>query len=414
MKRVVFSVLILLCYIQLHAQQTEQIDTIGVKVFFRQGQSILDISYRDNGLRLGAFAERIRLLQQDSLSHVRSIRIVAGASPEGSMATNNRLSENRAAQIRTFLLQRIEPGNLLFEVTSHGIDWEGLISLAEASDMPYRTEVLNTLRYVPDEVIRNGVKVDERKQLLKTMHGGIPWRYMTEHFFPDLRYSEVQLIYAVELFPGPQLTVDSIFVYKTDTIQVPVTQPESAAAQPERKPFYMAVKTNLLYDAILIPNIGVEFYVGQGWSVGADWMYAWWKNDKRHDYWRIYGGELEIRKYFGRRAAEKPLTGHHLSVYLQGLTYDFELGGTGYLSEFSYGAGIEYGYSLPIGYRLNLDFGIGIGYLGGKYKKYKPIDTHYVWQETRQRHWFGPTKAEVSLVWLLGNGNYNVKKGGTR
>ena len=176
----------------------------------------------------------------------------------------------------------------------------------------------------------------------------------------------------------------------------------------------MALKTNLLYDAALVPNIGAEFYVGRGWSVGGNWMYAWWNSDRRHNYWRTYGGELDIRKYFGRRALAKPLTGHHLGLYGQMLTYDFETGGTGFLSKLSYGVGIEYGYSLPVGRRLNLDFGIGIGYLGGEYKKYDPIDGHYVWKETRQRHWFGPTKAEISLVWLLGRGNYNEKKGGAR
>ena len=143
-------------------------------------------------------------------------------------------------------------------------------------------------------------------------------------------------------------------------------------------------------------------------------MYAWWKSDKRHDYWRTYGGELDVRKYFGRRAKQKPLTGHHLGVYGQMLTYDFELGGTGYQSKLSYGAGIEYGYSLPVAKRLNIDFGIGIGYLGGEYKEYEPIDGHYVWQATRQRHWFGPTKAEISLVWLIGRGNTNKGKGGAR
>nr|WP_147351517.1 DUF3575 domain-containing protein [Bacteroides caccae] len=28
------------------------------------------------------------------------------------------------------------------------------------------------------------------------------------------------------------------------------------------------------------------------------------------------------------------------------------------------------------------------------------------------RRWFGPTKAGISLVWLIGRGNYNEKKGG--
>lgn len=43
-----------------------------------------------------------------------------------------------------------------------------------------------------------------------------------------------------------------------------------------------------------------------------------------------------------------------------------------------------------------------------------PLDGHYVWQATKNRHWFGPTKAEISLVWLLGRGNSNNKKGGVK
>ena len=199
----------------------------------------------------------------------------------------------------------------------------------------------------------------------------------------------------------------------------PVVAEESATA--ERKPFYMALKTNLLYDAALVPNLGAEFYVGRGWSVGGSWMYAWWNSDRKHRYWRTYGGELDIRKYFGRRAGEKPLTGHHLGLYGQMLTYDFELGGKGYMGgrpggtlwdKMHWGVGLEYGYSLPIGRRLNLDFGIGVGYLGGEYREYTPQDGHYLWQRTKKRHWFGPTKAEVSLVWLIGRGNCNEKKGG--
>ena len=80
----------------------------------------------------------------------------------------------------------------------------------------------------------------------------------------------------------------------------------------------------------------------------------------------------------------------------------------------NYAGGVEYGYSKPVGKRLNLDFTIGLGYMGGKYHEYLPVDDCYVWQVTKQRHWFGPTKAEVSLVWLLGYGNVNEGKGGAR
>lgn len=152
-------------------------------------------------------------------------------------------------------------------------------------------------------------------------------------------------------------------------------------------------------------------------------LYAWWNSNKRHNYWRIYGGELDIRKYFGRRAQTKPLTGHHLGIYGQAFTYDFETGHKGYIGgkpggtlwdKLNYAIGVEYGYSLPISRRLNLDFTLGVGYWGGEYHEYIPSDGHYVWQSTKQRHWFGPTKAEVSLIWLIGRGNYNEKKGGKR
>ena len=56
-----------------------------------------------------------------------------------------------------------------------------------------------------------------------------------------------------------------------------------------------------------------------------------------------------------------------------------------------------------MGRRLNLDFSIGLGLFHGQFKEYLPIDGRYVWQVTKKRNWIGPTKAEVSLVWHLGD-----------
>ena len=178
-----------------------------------------------------------------------------------------------------------------------------------------------------------------------------------------------------------------------------------------KKPWYVGVKTNMLYDAMLVPNGGLEIYLGKNWSIDAYWMYAWWKSDRVHNYWRTYGGDVELRKWLGSAARRKPLTGHHIGAYAQIVTYDFELGGRGYLADrWSYAAGVSYGYSLPVAKRLNIDFSIGLGYMGGEYKEYLPQDGHYVWQSTKRRHWIGPTKAEISLVWLIGRGNTNKTK----
>lgn len=188
--------------------------------------------------------------------------------------------------------------------------------------------------------------------------------------------------------------------------------------------FYMNLRSNILCDAALIPNLGAEFYVGRNLSVGAAFYYAWWENDIRHR-WDVNGIEINARWWVGQQSRIKPLSGHHLGFYTQILVYDFEFGNKGYIGGIpghtifdhpQIGMGIEYGFSLPVSRRLNLDFSLGVGYLGGKVYDYKVVDSHYVWQSTRRRNWFGPTKAEVSLVWLIGNGNFNIKraKGGIR
>lgn len=406
-------------------------DTLRCRFYFPVGSSTPDLSYRNNGVRLDSLLSGIRSRQSHSV--LRRISMRSGSSPEGNSASNKRLSDERLASLRGLILERLSVPDSVFVCTSSGNDWEGLASLVKASDMPYREEVLRILRDTPEWVTRNGVVVDSRKRQLMNLRGGRVWHYMAEHFFPELRHSSVIECEFEPVPKGPDRDTavlprqakprDTVIVRDTieRTVVIRDTVQAAVPVADVPKAFYMGLKTNLLYDALLVPNIGVELYLGKGWAVGGNWMYAWWNSNKRHNYWRLYGGELDVRKYFGRRVADKPLTGHHLGLYGQLFTYDFETGGKGYMGgkpggslweKCNYAVGVEYGYSLPVGRRLNLDFVIGAGYWGGEYHTYVPDGGRYVWRETRRRHWFGPTKAEVSLVWLLGRGNYNDKKGG--
>ena len=398
----------------------------SVNVYFRQGHTALDPLYRNNGDNLEGFAARVRAVKEDGSCRIRSIRIVGGASPEGNTALNKVLSEKRASQIVAFLKRQVSLEGIAFDIDARGIDWQGLAELVEKSDMPYRNEVLHILYNTPEWITRGGVVVDGRKRQLGMLHGGAAWNYMYEHFFPALRGSGTKIVCDIErLVPLPVDSVpehpavlrDTVTIIRTDTVILHNTVYISGC---QRCPFYMAVKTNMLYDALAVPNIGIEFYLGKNWSVSADWMYAWWKTDRHHRYWRAYGGDLALRKWFGSAATDKPLTGHHLGVYGQLLTYDLEWGGKGQIAgvpggslwdKANWAAGLEYGYSLPIARRLNLDFTLGLGYMGGTYYEYIPADGCYVWQSTKQRHYFGPTKTEISLVWLIGYGNYNRSKG---
>ena len=375
--------------------------TDSVRVYFRQGESRPDPYFRENGARVRAFTERFRTLLQDPSRRIRGLRVTGGASPEGSTALNQRLSERRAEAIRRMVSGYFPHEFGWLSTVPKGIDWEGLERLVLSDEyMPYRHEVLDILRHTPEWLMRDGQVTDGRKRRLGMLGGGYAWRYMESRFFPELRASTLHVWYESE--EVREAVKDTVYI-------LPPEPAEPVPASRERRPFYMAVKTNLLYDALVLPNLGLEFYLGRGWSVAGNWMYTWLKSDRRHRYHRIYGGDLEVRRWlsYGR----KPLTGHHIGVYGQLLTYDLEWGGRGYLGDrWSYGGGLSYGYSAPIGRRLNLDFSIGVGYLGGEYYEYVPQGDCYLWQATKQRRWFGPTKAEVSLVWLLGHDNYNGKR----
>lgn len=218
-----------------------------------------------------------------------------------------------------------------------------------------------------------------------------------------LRKMAILWTFVLLVFPGyaqspDTLQCDSI---TSDTLEADVPVPEY------KRVFPLALKTNLLYDALTIANLGIEFRVAPNWSLGLEWMYAWWSSDKHHRYWQGYGGYLTARYYFSPRprihgtTPNRPLyTGHHVGAYALGMTYDVEWGGKGYqASRFGYGCGLEYGYTLPIARQLCLDFLIGVGFQDGEYKVYEPMDGHYVWQSTHKRRWFGPTRAEVSLIW---------------
>ncbi|MGL5227583.1 MAG: DUF3575 domain-containing protein [Bacteroidales bacterium] len=172
---------------------------------------------------------------------------------------------------------------------------------------------------------------------------------------------------------------------------------------PTAKIQHIAIKTNILHDAAMIPNIGVELCFPHQWSLNASWNCAWWDNNNKHRYWRTYGGEIEARKWHGRLAQEYPLRGHHTGLFMMAGMYDFEWGHAGYMNDLYYGIGVSYGYAVKLARNLSLDFGVGIGYLCGTYFKYRPQDNGYCVMSRRNLSYFGPIKAEVSLVWTLDN-----------
>lgn len=433
----------------------------SVKVYFLAGRRLFDPSFGNNGRAMESFIEKVKEAKaQDNIDY---LTVRGYASPEGASDANQRLSGLRCDEIAKYIAKHAGVDSKQIRTYADGVAWAELRNLvAHNPDVPSQERVLHILDNTPLWIYNaQGTKIiDGRKKQLMDLAGGRPWNWMMTNLFPELRNAVAVVLYLKhqeETTPSPEFTdlTEGVEISETNVIeeiaeadQSDLEDPEDfkdiidhndieepidlndfeeptakTAITTEPKPFYMAVKTNMLYDAALVPNVGAEFYLGKNLSLYGEWMYAWWDNNRRHRYWRVYGGDLGLRWWFGKKAHAKPLTGHHLGIYGGILTFDFETGDTGYLGgkpggtlwdRWLLNTGIEYGYSLPIGKRLNIDFSIGIGFLTGNYIKYYPFDNDYYFDKEYHMLNFGPTKAEISLVWLIGRGNTNRRKGGGR
>ena len=421
-------------------------DTIHTTVNFERGYSTVDLDYADNRSALKSLSDSLRSFASDPALFIQSILVRGAASPDGFTSKNAVLSEKRARNIVRHLVRATSLPDTIFSIEAAGVDWRQLEQMVDTSSMPYKEEVLEIIRTTPQWVFNDGRIVDSRKRRLGMLHGGRPYNYMSRNFFPTLRNADFCTVVCmtqlnippsdtysptgsaepdavpessapkaemVAMESGPETTtVDTdgnTGALQTSTSSVPVVTQSRGVAFP------LAIKTNMLYDIAAVPNLAVEFAFLENYSVSLGGMYAWWSNEVRHRYWRVRGGEFELRRWWNPSCpdGQRWLTGHHFGLYAQLLDYDFEFGGPGQQSDgLNYGVGLSYGYSLSLNSRFNIDFVLGVGWLGGKYKKYHPADDCYVWTSTNNRFWIGPTKAEISLVYKFGS--ECKKKGGRK
>ncbi len=417
MSKLATILILLLASVQMALGQTDAvtqakpeltIDADSVYIRFQVGKHILRPTLYKNAQALRKITDSLHNTIETRwvVYALSGIKITGSASPEGSLELNRRLSANRAKVIQKWVLGHSKLPAHLMESEFLGKNWGMLMEMAQKdSSLPYRKETLELLETASD--------TNDILEPLQKLREGVPYNYLLKNIFPHLRYAKIHVEY--DRYPKYQPIPHLAHNVKADvsTECQPQIKPVPLSVSPvidelqaeEERKFHFAAKTNALYDLLITPNIGVEFNLDKQrkYSVAANWMYAWWKSDPSSWYHRTYGGDLELRRYFGEKIQERPFTGWHAGIYGQMLTYDFEWGERGYLGDkWSWAGGISGGWSKQIGKRLNLDFNLGVGYLCGEYREYLPIDDCYVWQATKYRRWIGPTKAEISLVWIIG------------
>ncbi len=168
-----------------------------------------------------------------------------------------------------------------------------------------------------------------------------------------------------------------------------------------RTTYAIGIRTNLLFDIVGAPNVGIEFPIGWFFSVAGDFTYSYWHMNSLYALQTIQGS-IEGRYWFNSRR-ENLLTGWNVGLYGTYCSrYDIQLG-SGYQGDGFWSAGVSAGYSLPISYKLNLDFSLGAGYFYTPEVRHynRPEDGHLIWEETRYNVGrFSLTRIKINLVWM--------------
>lgn len=169
----------------------------------------------------------------------------------------------------------------------------------------------------------------------------------------------------------------------------------------EKKPHLpvFAIKTNALYWATTTPNLGIEIGLSDKFTLDVSGNYNPWSfsDNKKIKHWLV---QPELRLWTCER-----FNGHFFGLHAHYAEYN--VGGIKMLGLDNrryqgnlYGAGISYGYHWILNKRFSIEATIGVGYAYLDYDKY-PCGTCGSKLKSGHRNYIGPTKAGLSLVYIL-------------
>ncbi|NDV65610.1 DUF3575 domain-containing protein [Bacteroides sp. 224] len=368
-----------------------------IRLHYRVNRIVIDRNYMNNAQALKTLDE---IFDKHPISDIAYIVIKGTASPEGPPRNNEWLSEQRAAALRNYIITNY-PGLHDDQIITipQGEDWDGLETMIKNDkNTPYRNELL--------QILQSSLAREEQKRRMIRLGNGKSYAYIQRKMLPYLRGGVSSTIYFRDRHTEYR---DTILLTRIDTVYLDMPEEDK---HKKRRSFYIAIKNNLLYDAALLPNLAIEVPFGKDyrWSAAIEGNWSWWDSGaNNYNYHRIQMAGVELRRWFNYKT-RRPLNGWYAGIYGYGGTYDVRFFAKkdtdkGYLSDLSYSAGLSVGYSMPIAWRWNLEFGIAAGYFGGKYKKYNHSTCEegtFPWLSTHNRNYFGLTKAQVSIVWVIG------------
>lgn len=171
----------------------------------------------------------------------------------------------------------------------------------------------------------------------------------------------------------------------------------------------VGLKTNIVADGLLSPNLGVEIGLAPKWTLELTGEFNGWtlSHNRRWKHWLVMP---EARYWLCDR-----FSGHFFGVEAHGGQYNIggfdgkwnlfgtdarKLKDTRYQGWFV-GGGVTYGYAWILGKHWNLEAEIGVGYSYTRYDRFRCAGCGKKIETDKPHHYVGPTKAAINLVYLF-------------
>lgn len=388
----------------LKGHAAEASDTL--EVHYRVGISSLDPNFADNKRQIDQFVDYVNATYANVPAQYLKLDVYSGASPEGPIELNRRLGEERGLALKDALLEKLGWLKGRISVYNQGARWGGLYKAIEASNEPWKYDVLKIIQEGPSE---DTWSRDEREAKLRKLDRGRVWSVLNTKYLPALRTSGSAVIARIE---NPT-SKDTIVI--RDTVYY-IPEP----CQPYIAPVFLnhvwALKTNLLMWGVIAPNIQAEFSLGKTnrWSIEGEFFAPWWIWSHNAHAEQFLNLGVELRYWLGNRQRHHRLDGWHIGPALAIGYYDFEWKRSeGYQGEYL-NLYCNIGYQHRWGRRKQwaVDGGIGFGYIPTQYRHYLgsskfPVgheekrDYHLMWQNTQWKHLLGATHANITLAYMF-------------
>lgn len=349
--------------------------------------------------QLDSIVSLIKKVEKDERVKLAYVWVGGSASPDGPLTMNTRLADRRGKALYNYLSTHLSlsPDKIKYE--NLGEDWYSIEEAIKLSTSPYKDSML--------EIIKSEENLDKRELKLKRLEKGSAWQWLKKEVLPQYRNArmvivctaeDIKVVKAEKIEPQPQ--IDTLISLAPEVVELFDTIPvvDSVEIAPKSQvSMFIAAKTNLLFLAGTVANLGVEIGFAPQWSIDLPVYYSPYNisSDRKL---RILATQPEIR-YWLSRGGE----GHFFGLHGHIMGFNVAINDNGRYQDTErplWGLGLGYGYALNFGKdkHWGLEFNVGIGFANYKYDKFYNLPNGQKCGEGEDWY-YGLTRAGVTLTY---------------